>query len=77
MTLKLAQRLAAGLLLLGAGACAWIWNARRALPYNEEGRFLDAANAVVLHQQSVTIYGLLALALTLFAAICWQASRRG
>lgn len=77
MTLKLALRAAASLLLVGAAVSAWIWNGRRLLPYNGEGRFLDSADGVAVNEQAVIIYGMLALALALLGMIFWLASQRG
>ena len=74
--LRMAFRVAAALLLTSALAFAWIWNSRRLLPYNEEGRYFDAASAVVLHEQSVGAYGVLALTLALIGATCWLVSRK-
>ena len=34
-----------------------IWRQRAALPYNSEGRYFDAAGAVVYQEQAVAIYG--------------------
>ncbi|UAB78270.1 hypothetical protein INR77_00495 [Erythrobacter sp. SCSIO 43205] len=76
MSLKLALRVAAILLFLGAGVLAWIWNARRALPYNDEGRYFDPLGGVVMHEQAVTPYGLSALALALLGSICAFTSSR-
>lgn len=51
--------------------CGMLWNARRGIPYNEQGRFFDEVNSVVLHEQSVTIYGFLTLVLGSIAAAAW------
>ena len=68
--------MAAALLLPSALAFGWIWNARRLLPYNEEGRYFDMDNAIVLHEQAVGIYGVLALGTAIIGAICWLASQK-
>jgi len=74
--LRAATRVAVALLLAGAGFCAVVWNNRRALPYNAQEHYFDSKDAVVLHEQSVGIYGGLALLLTLLAVTLWIASRR-
>lgn len=40
-------------------ACAFY--IRWAMPYNEEGRFFDLESLIVYKQQSVLVYGLLAI----------------
>lgn len=35
----------------------WLWQARRALPYNSEGRYFDAVSGVSYDQAAVTVYG--------------------
>ena len=57
--------LACAVALGTAAASALIWNARRVLPFNAEGRYFDPDNAVVIHQQSVTTYAMLGIALAL------------
>jgi hypothetical protein len=37
-----------------------LWLRRARLPYNEEGRYFDAAHSVVYSDRAVTLYGLLA-----------------
>lgn len=73
---KTMLRVAALASLTAAGYCVGCWNARRALPYNEQGRFFNANSAVVLHEQAVTIYGSLALGLAVFALTFWMMSRK-
>jgi hypothetical protein len=46
----------------------WSWNARRSLPFNEEGRFFDPVDAVVHHQDNVTVVGIAALAASILSA---------
>ncbi|WP_298305814.1 hypothetical protein [uncultured Erythrobacter sp.] len=74
--LRIAIRLAAATSLAGAGLCAALWTSRRTLIYNDQGRYFDAETTVVLHQQSVVIYGALALLLALLAIMLWLASKR-
>ena len=62
--------------LIGALICGGIWNARRDLPYNEDGRYLDLANAVVVHEQSVLIYGGFALLFIVLAGMALYAASR-
>ena len=50
-------------ILSAAGISAFIWAERRALSYNEEGRFFDESTATVLHEQSISVYAILAVAL--------------
>jgi hypothetical protein len=49
---------------------ASLWLHRASLPYNEEGRFFDAADSVVYTDSAVTAYVLLTL---LFAALACAA----
>ena len=51
--------------LAAAGFSAFIWAERRALPYNDEGRFFDASTATVFHEQSVVVYAILAAGLAM------------
>lgn len=46
-----------------------LWNKRRRLPYNEQGRYFDEVNSIVLHEQSVTIFGLLAVFFGILATV--------
>ena len=62
--------------LIGALICGGIWNARRGLPYNEEGRYLDLGTAVVIHEQSVMIYAGFALLFTVLAAMALYAASK-
>jgi hypothetical protein len=63
-----ASLLCVATLLLGALALR-----RALLPYNEQGRYFDAANGVVHDQGAALVYALLAglFALAAFAAILW------
>ncbi|MDC8755392.1 hypothetical protein OIK40_12150 [Erythrobacter sp. sf7] len=70
--LWLASAFALGL----AAASALIWNARRALPFNAEGRYFDPDNAAVIHQQSVTGYAMVGIVLALVGVgLGWLARR--
>lgn len=62
------------LLFAGAGVSGFVWNSRRALTYNAEGRYFDSESAVVLLEQAVAVYGALAILLCVLAAICWTVS---
>lgn len=62
--------------LIGALICGGIWNARRGLHYNEEGRYLDLATAVVVHEQSVMIYAGFALLFAVLAAMALYTASR-
>ncbi len=55
-------------LLLGS-----LWLHRASLPYNEEGRYFDAAHSVVHSDSAVTLYGLVAalFAVAAVAAALW------
>lgn len=68
--------LTAAVALGSSAASALIWNARRALPFNAEGRYFDPDNAVVVHQQSVTAYAMLAVALALVGIGLGRLARR-
>lgn len=52
---------------------ALLWFQRLSLPYNEAGRYFDAAHAVVYDEDAITAYGLLTVlfALPTAAAIFW------
>ena len=68
--------LASAIALGSAAASALIWNARRALPFNAEGRYFDPDSAVVIHQQSVTGYAMLGIVLMLIGVgLGWLARR--
>lgn len=69
-------RTISGFCFVGALVCGGIWNARRGLPYNEEGRYLDLTTAVVVHEQSVMIYAGFALLFTVLAAMALYAASR-
>ena len=61
------MRLLLALAVVAAAAGAWLtslWRHRAGLPYNAEGRYFDAAEAVVYREQAVAIYGG-------FAALAW------
>ena len=66
----------AGIFCLGGAAFGWLWQTRRGLPYNEEGRYFDAEQAVILHQQSVPVYAALALVLLALSALSGFIARR-
>ena len=58
------------------------WFVRRLmLPYNEQGRYFDEANSVVLDEGAVTLLGLLCLLLAtltaIAAAVALDRRRRG
>ncbi|WP_296722549.1 hypothetical protein [Erythrobacter sp.] len=54
---------------------ALIWNARRTLPFNSEGRYFDPETAVVVHQQSVDAYAMLAVAAGLVGMVAGLMAR--
>lgn len=59
-----------------AGVSAFIWFERRALPYNSEGRFFDESTATVLHEQSVSVFAILAASLLLVGLVLLAVWRR-
>jgi uncharacterized iron-regulated membrane protein len=59
-----------------SGVSAFVWVGRRTLPYNAEGRFFDESTATVLHEQSVPVYAVLAVALALVGASLMAIWRR-
>ena len=63
-----AALLSAATLLLGALSLH-----RASLPYNEQGRYFDRANSVVLDQGAILVYGLLTglFAFAALGAILW------
>ena len=68
--------LAAAIALTLAALCALMWNARRSLPFNAEGRYFDPPTAIVVHEQSVAVYAMLAVALALASVgLGWCARR--
>ncbi|MEM1051272.1 MAG: hypothetical protein AAGI28_04180 [Pseudomonadota bacterium] len=46
------------------------------MPYNENGRYFDADNAVVFQQQDAAAYGYIALFLAVLAVWFFMLSRR-
>jgi hypothetical protein len=68
--------LAALIALVIAAGSALIWNARRALRFNPEGRYFDPDTATVVHQQTVEVYAILAVAFGLLAAGLGLMARR-
>jgi hypothetical protein len=48
------------ILILLTSGFVWTFFTRLALPYNEEGRYLDEAHMTVYNQQAVGVYGLFA-----------------
>lgn len=56
--LRLVLFLASAFSALAAIIALLAWADRRGLPYNEEGRYFDLDQGVVLHEQSVAIYGI-------------------
>ncbi|WP_299194838.1 hypothetical protein [uncultured Erythrobacter sp.] len=62
--------------MVGAIICAGLWNARRSLPYNEAGRYFDPVTATVFHEQSVAVFGAIAIALAALAIASVIAIRR-
>jgi hypothetical protein len=56
--LKAAATLAAALLTAALG---WLWLVRRAMPYNEEGQYFDAASGVSYSDGAVTVFAAAAL----------------
>jgi hypothetical protein len=62
--------------LTASAAATWVWYKRSNLPYNENGRYFDAENAIVFHEQDVIFYGGLALLLAAFAVCFFCLSRR-
>jgi len=69
--------LAALAALGGALLCGLIWNARRSLPFNGEGRHFDPDTAIVVQQQSTAVYAILAVTLGLAAVGLGLMARRG
>lgn len=68
--------LAAIMALSLAAVCALIWNARRVLPFNAEGRYFDPRTAVVVHEQSVLVFAGLGIALTMVGVALGVLARR-
>ncbi len=65
--------LSAGAALLGGALAVVAWQ-RAGLPYNEQGHYFDGL--VNVHEQSVLVYALAALAaLILAGALAWVARR--
>lgn len=61
-SLGLVLRVAAVFFILGGVAFGTLAADRVFLPYNEEGRYVDAEASLVYHQQAVAVYGLVAVA---------------
>lgn len=66
----------AALFFCAGAMSAWVWNSRRSLPYNEQGRYFDADDAVVLSEQAVGIYGITAIVLIMAGIGCWIIARK-
>jgi hypothetical protein len=60
---------AAALLTVAALLLARLWLQRLSLPYNEEGRYFDAANAVVHDETALTVIGMLTALFAVLAAL--------
>ena len=64
----------AGALL--TAAFSWLWFARSALPYGEEGQYFDVASGVTYSEGAVTVYSVAALfaglATVLLAVWAWR-----
>ena len=73
---KLVLRIGGTLMLAGAAISALLWNGRRALSYNSEGRYFDPEQVMVLHEQAVAIYGAMALLLGLAGMALWMIAAR-
>ncbi|MDP5103196.1 MAG: hypothetical protein NWP98_04665 [Erythrobacter sp.] len=70
--LMLAAVIALGL----AVGAALIWNTRRSLPFNAEGRYFDPETAIVIQEQSVIAYATLTVALGLIGVALGFMARR-
>ena len=68
----------AAILFAATLVLAALWLARASLPYNEQGRYFDAANGVVYDQSAVLVYAILTLLLAFGAGLALRgASRSG
>jgi hypothetical protein len=55
------------LLTTAALLLARLWLQRLSLPYNEEGRYFDAAHGVVYDEGAIAVYGVLTVLFALLA----------
>ena len=70
------RRLTGVFLLIAAVPPGLLFLQRQGLPYNELGRYLDAAEGLVYEAQAATIYGALAAILLLVGLIVLFSGRR-
>ena len=70
------RRLTGIFLLIAAAPPGILFLQRSGLPYNESGRYFDAAKGVVYEAQAATIYGALAAILLLAGLIVLLSERR-
>ena len=69
-------RLSAALFAISAIGLTILWWQRNVLPYDEQGRYFDAAESVVYQEQAAAVYAVLALASMLLALACFTISRK-
>ncbi len=70
------RRFTAIFLLIAAAVPGVLFWQRRSLPYNEQGRYFDAAQGVVYEAQSVTVYGGITVVLIILGVIILAIGRR-
>ncbi|CAN0584082.1 unnamed protein product [Laminaria digitata] len=70
------RRLTGIFLLIVAVPPSILFLQRSGLPYNESGRYFDAANGVVYEAEAATIYGAIAAILLLAGLIVLFSGRR-
>lgn len=69
-------RMASVLFLVAGNAGAAVWNARRSLPYNGEGRYFDPATGMVIEEQLIAGIGTIALTCIALSLGVWIISRK-
>lgn len=63
-------------LLIAAAVSGVLFWQRRSLPYNEQGRYFEAAQGVVYEAQAVTVYGGATVVLIILGVIILAIGRR-
>jgi len=74
MIARLLKATSVGLFLI-SGGLAWLWNTRRALPYNDEGRYFDPDQGIVLDKDAALTYGAAAIVTLVIAGTLWAIAR--
>ncbi|WP_394730557.1 hypothetical protein [Altererythrobacter sp. GH1-8] len=74
-SIRVIRRIASAVFALASIGSAIMWDRRRDLPFNSEGRYFDAASGTVVDQQSVLAFAALAITFALLAFASWPMAR--